>query len=139
MVNELHDPGRDALSATVEALVRRHGGPSAVGNVVGADRSTIHRWMRGDIGMGQLGQLAFALGEPVVVRFGPDTQKEAAPEWERLEVVLEAVRLKLEVSDAELLQAEADLLVRRRLAGTGTRRRQGGGGAPGGSGAGAAP
>lgn len=74
-----------------------------------------------------------------IVELVADTKEEAAPGWERLEVMLEAVRLKLNVTDAELDQAEADLLTARRLGGSGKRRPRGTGGAPGGSGAGVGP
>ena len=96
---ELHDPTREALAQTVSALVERHGGPSKVGRAVGADRSTVHRWMAGTIGIDKLGLLADKLGEPVVVRFGPDTEKEALrPEW--AEGLLREVRLNRAVIQA---------------------------------------
>ena len=74
-MSDLHDPTRDALAEVVTALVERHGGPTKVAKAVSVDRTRIHAWMKGDIGIDRLGQLAYALGEPVVVRFGPDAEE----------------------------------------------------------------
>lgn len=79
-------PWRKALSECVTALVEQHGGPSAVGDKVGAHRTTIHRWMNGDADIENLGVLADKLGVRIAVTFGPEIQIEAAPPWaERLE------------------------------------------------------
>lgn len=102
VVSELRDPTREVLAHLVTALVERHGGPTKVGRTVGADRSTVHRWMNGDIGIDKLGLLAERLGEQVVVRFG--AEQKAAPDIpERLEAVtsrLENVASGLDVWEA---------------------------------------
>ncbi len=89
-MSELRDPTRESLAETVRALVKRHGGPTAVGDLVGAHRLTVNRWMKGDIGIDKLGLLAEKLDEPITVHFGPDTETEAAePSWvQRLEARL---------------------------------------------------
>lgn len=85
-MSELRDPTRESLAETVRTLVKRHGGPTAVARLVNVDRTRVHAWMKGDIGIDRLGQLAYSLDEPITVHFGPDTEIEAAPpDWaERL-------------------------------------------------------
>lgn len=87
-MSELHDPTRKALADTVTALVERHGGPSKVSVRVGADRTTIHRWMRGDIGIDKLGVLAEKLEEPIAIRFGPEIERDAPAEAGAAETML---------------------------------------------------
>ena len=98
---ELRDPTRDVLSEVVRDLVKRHGGPTAVGEVVGAHRLTVTRWMKGDIGLDKLGLLAEKLKEPITVRFGPG-HNETPPEPIWLEGLKREVRMNRAVIRAAL-------------------------------------
>lgn len=80
----LTHPTASALATAVSAFVVRHGGPSKVAAAVGADRTTVHRWMKGNVPIDKLELLAQRLGEPLVLRFGPVTDEEAPPPaWAR--------------------------------------------------------
>lgn len=102
---ELHDPTRESLSETVRALVKRHGGPTAVGEQVGAHRLTVNRWMKGDIGIDKLGLLAEKLEEPITVRFGPG-HEETPPEPAWLEGLVREIRMNRAVIQAAMAGAD---------------------------------
>lgn len=94
-MSELRDPTRESLAETVRALVKRHGGPTEVGDAVGAHRLTVNRWMKGDIGIDKLGLLAEKLEEPITVRFGPG-HEETPPEPVWLEGLEDRIAERLE-------------------------------------------
>lgn len=116
---ELHDPTREALSEVVTALVRRHGGATAVSRKVSVDRTRVHDWMNGNIGIDRLGQLAYALDEPLVVSFGPTYENAAPLNEERLERIermvtaIAAVTPGVDLEEVERVSAELKPLVRK--------------------------
>ena len=79
---------RKLLAGVVAPLVEAHGGVSAVSEAVGRDRSSVHRWTKGDIGWDGLALLASSLRVDVIVTFpahghATGTTKEPPPDWAR--------------------------------------------------------
>lgn len=110
-VTEQVSPSRDALSALVTALVERHGGPTKVGEKVGAHRTTVHQWMKGNIPLVAMGQLAEKLEESVTLRFGPGHEEEAPrPAW--VEGLVAEIRLNRAVIQAAFAVGDPDFVQR---------------------------
>jgi hypothetical protein len=79
---------RKLLAAVVAPLVKAHGGPPKVADVVGRHRSTVTRWVKGDIDWDGLTELASGLRRDIVVTFPAHgrasvTTKEPPPDWAR--------------------------------------------------------
>lgn len=64
--------------------------------------------MNGNVGIDRLGQLAYALEEPVTVRFGPQTDENSPPAWaEGLEDRI-AKAVVTQLADARVLREMID-------------------------------
>ena len=77
---------RKLLAAVVAPLVKAHGGAPRVAQVVGRDRTTVHRWTEGNIEWDGLAALASGTRQDIVVTFPAHgrptaTTKEPPPEW----------------------------------------------------------
>jgi hypothetical protein len=109
---------RKLLAAVVAPLVKAHGGPPKVADVVGRHRSTVTRWVKGDIDWDGLTELASGLRRDIVVTFPAHgrasvTTKEPPPDWARaltndllLEIRLNRAVLKAALEGVDPARAE---------------------------------
>lgn len=78
---------------------------------IGISPVTLSRWLNGhaDPGFDKLESLAVAIGQSIVLTFGPDTTKQPPePAWvERLLAGTMALEARNEISETELQRAEA--------------------------------
>lgn len=94
--------------------------------------STISRWETGGLPQTweELSHYAFALNQPIVLRFGPGAETEPPePEWvERLLIGVMALEKRSDISGEELEAAEAEAIAYLAAAQQRRLRRGGGGG-----------
>lgn len=103
--------------------------------VTGKSGQAVADWKKGKIPASRLEEIATAVRDLL-----PNNEEAAPPVWaERLLATVEAVRLKLGITEDELAEAEADLMVLRNLGTTGSGRQPSSGGASAGSGGAGSP
>lgn len=80
------DTGRVAATSAIrDARIQAGLTQEKAAALQGVATSTISRWENGGLPQTwkELHEYATALGQPIVLSFGPDTTKEPAPEWAR--------------------------------------------------------
>lgn len=79
---------RKLLASVVAPLVKDYGGAPKVAEIVGRHRSTVTRWVKGDIDWDGLTDMASGLRRDIVITFPAHgrptaTTKEPPPKWAR--------------------------------------------------------